>query len=56
VQDPEKFSQGLQDMNKYLDYIPFEKRTGPYKTQISYGKALSDDDIRSIMGQSIPPE
>jgi hypothetical protein len=26
--NPEKFSQRLQDMNKYLDFIPIEKSTG----------------------------
>jgi hypothetical protein len=26
------------------------------KTQKAYGKSLPDDEIRSIMGQAIPPE
>jgi hypothetical protein len=30
--NPEKFSQRLQDLNKYLDYIPIEKTTGSDKT------------------------
>jgi hypothetical protein len=51
-----KFSQRLQDLNKYLDYIPIERTTMAYKTQKAYGKSLSDDEIRSIMGQAIPPE
>jgi hypothetical protein len=56
--NPEKFSQRLQEMNRYLDFIPMEKNTGKDKTPIvkAYGKALPDDDIRSIMGRSIPME
>jgi hypothetical protein len=52
----EKFSQRLQDMNKYLDYIPIERTTGTDKTQKAYGKSSPDDEIRSIMGRAIPPE
>jgi hypothetical protein len=51
--NPEKFSQRLEEMNKYLDYIPIEK-SNP-KT-MAYGKALPDDEIRSIRGRTIPPE
>jgi hypothetical protein len=29
--NPEKFSQTLQDLNKYLDYIPIEITTLSYK-------------------------
>jgi hypothetical protein len=54
--NPEKFSQRLQDMNKYLDYIPIEISTGEDKTQQAYGKSFPDYEIRSIMGQAIPPE
>jgi hypothetical protein len=54
--NPEKFSQRLQDLNKYLDYIPIERTTLTYKTKKAYGKSLSEDDIRSIMGRAIPPE
>jgi hypothetical protein len=54
--NPEKFSQILQDLNKYLDYIPIEKTTLSDKTEKAYGKALPEDEIRSIMGLSIPPE
>jgi hypothetical protein len=30
--NPEMFSQRLQDLNKYLDYIPIEKTTVSDKT------------------------
>jgi hypothetical protein len=53
--NPEKFSQRLQDLNKYLDYIPIEKTTGSDKKIKSYGKSLPKDEIRSIMGRAIPP-
>jgi hypothetical protein len=52
----EKISQRLQDLNKYLDYIPIERTTMADKTQKSYGRSLLDDEIRSIMGRAIPPE
>jgi hypothetical protein len=48
--NPEKFSQKLQDLNKYLDYIPIERPTLSDKTIKAYGKSLSEDEIRSIMG------
>jgi hypothetical protein len=48
--NPEKFNQRLQDLNKYLDYIPIERTTMTYKTKKAYGKSLPDDEIRSIMG------
>jgi hypothetical protein len=56
--NPENFSQRPQEMNRYLDLIPMEKNTGRDKTPIlkAYGKALPDDEIRSIMGRAIPPE
>jgi hypothetical protein len=54
--NPEKFSQRLQDLNKYLDYIPIEKTTVSDKTIKAYGKSLPEDEIRSIMGRAIPPE
>jgi hypothetical protein len=54
--NPEKFSQRLQDLNKYLDYIPIEQTTLTDKTKKAYGKSLQEDEIRSIMGQEIPPE
>jgi hypothetical protein len=53
---PEKISQRIQDMNKYLEYIPIERSTGEDKTQKVYGKSLPDDEIRSIMGRAIPPD
>jgi hypothetical protein len=54
--NPEKFSQRLQDLNNYLDYIPIEKTTLSDKTIKAYGKSLPEDEIRSIMGRAIPPE
>jgi hypothetical protein len=54
--NPEKFSQRLQDLNKYLDYIPIERTTMADKTQKAHGNSLPDDEIRSIMGQAIPPK
>jgi hypothetical protein len=53
---PEKFSQRLHDLNKYLDYIPIELTSLTDKTNKEYGKSLPEDDIRSIMGWAIPPE
>jgi hypothetical protein len=47
--NPEKISQRLQDLNKYLDCIPIERTTMQDKTQKSYGSSLPDK-IRSIMG------
>jgi hypothetical protein len=54
--NPEKFSQRLQDLNKYFDYIPIERTTMADKTQKASGKSLPDDEIRSIIGRAIPPE
>jgi hypothetical protein len=56
--NPEKFSQRLQEMNRFFDFIPMEKNTGKDKNPISkaYGKALPGDEIRSMMGRAIPPE
>jgi hypothetical protein len=54
--NPEKFSQRLQDLNKYLDYIPIERTTLSDKTIKAYVKSLPEDEIRSIMGRAIPPE
>jgi hypothetical protein len=54
--NPEKFSQRLQDLNKYLDYIPIERTTMSDKTKKVYGNSLQDDESRSIMGCAIPPE
>jgi hypothetical protein len=51
--NPSKFSQRLQYLNKYLDYIPIERTTTAVKTQKLYGKSLPDDEIRSITGQAI---
>jgi hypothetical protein len=54
--NPEKFSQILQDLNRYLDYIPIEKTSEKDKIIKAYGKSLAEDEIRSIMGRAIPPE
>jgi hypothetical protein len=54
--NPEKFSQRLQDLNRYLDYIPIEKTSEKDKLIKAYGKSFPEDKIRSIMGRSIPPE
>jgi hypothetical protein len=54
--NPEKCSKRLQDLNKYLDYISIERTTMAYKIQKAYGKSLPYDELRSIMGRSIPPE
>jgi hypothetical protein len=54
--NPEKFSQRLQDLNKYLDYIPIERTPLSDKTIKAYGKSLPADESRSIMGRGIPPE
>jgi hypothetical protein len=53
--NPENFSQRLQDLNKYLDYIPIERTTLSDKTKKLYGKSFPEDEIRSIMGRSILP-
>jgi hypothetical protein len=54
--NPEKFSQRLQDLNRYLDFIPIEKTSDSLNITKAYGKALPEDEIRSIMGHAIPPE
>jgi hypothetical protein len=54
--NPEKFSQRLQDLNKYLDYIPIGKKTLSDKTIKANGKSFPDDESRSIMGRAIQPE
>jgi hypothetical protein len=51
--NPEKFSQRLEELNKYLDYIPIEKNN---PQRMAYGQSLPDDEIRYIMGRAIPPE
>jgi hypothetical protein len=48
--NPEKFSQILQDLNRYLDLIPIEKTNDKDKIIKAYGKPLPEDEIRSIMG------
>jgi hypothetical protein len=54
--NPEKFSQRLQDLNRYLDFIPIEKTSDNNKVTKAYGKSLPEDEIGSIMGRAIPPE
>jgi hypothetical protein len=54
--NPEKFSQRLQDLNRYLDFIPIEKTSDSLKITKEYGEFLPEDEIRSIMGRAIPPE
>jgi hypothetical protein len=46
----EKFSQRLQDLNKYSDYIPIERTALADKTIKAYRNSLLEDEIRSIMG------
>jgi phosphopantetheine adenylyltransferase len=48
--NPEKFSQRLQDLNRYLDFIPIEITIERNKITNAYGKSLPEDEIRSIMG------
>jgi hypothetical protein len=47
--NPEKFSQRLQDLDRYLDYIPIEKTCEKDKIIKAYGKSLPEDIIRSII-------
>jgi hypothetical protein len=54
--NPEKFSQRLQDLNRYLDFIPIEKTSDNQNITKAYGKSLPEDEIRSIVGQATPPE
>jgi hypothetical protein len=54
--NPENFSQRLQDLNRYLDFIPTQKTSDNQKITKAYGKSLPEDEIRSIMGRAIPPE
>jgi hypothetical protein len=54
--NPEKFSQRLQDLNRYLDSIPIEKTSDNNKIIKAYGKSLPEDEIKSIIGRAIPPE
>jgi hypothetical protein len=54
--NPEKFSQGLQDLKRYFGFIPIEKTSDNLKITKAYGKSLPEYEIRSIMGQAIPPE
>jgi hypothetical protein len=46
----EKFSQRLQDPNRYFDFIPIEKTSDNNKIIKAYGKSLPENEIRSIMG------
>jgi hypothetical protein len=46
--NPDKFSQRMEEMNKFVDYLPIEKSN---PKRMAYGKAFPDDEIRSIMGR-----
>jgi hypothetical protein len=52
----ENFSQRLQDLNRYLDFIPIEKTSDNQKITKASGKSLPEDEVRSIMGRETPPE
>jgi hypothetical protein len=54
--NPDKFSQRLQDLNRYLGFIPIEKTSDSNKITKAYGNSFPEDEIRSIMGRAIPPE
>jgi hypothetical protein len=54
--NPEKFSQRLQDLNRYLDFIPIKKPNDKDKIIKENEMPLPEDEIRSIMGGAIPPE
>jgi hypothetical protein len=41
--NPEKFSQRLQYLNKYLNYIPIDRTTLTDKIKKAYGKSLPED-------------
>jgi hypothetical protein len=41
--NPEKFSQRLQDLNRYLDFIPIEKTSDSNKVTKAYEKSLPED-------------
>jgi hypothetical protein len=38
--NPEKFSQRLQDLNRYFDFIPIEKTSDKDKIIKAYGKSF----------------
>jgi hypothetical protein len=54
--NPEKFSQRLQDLNRYLYFIPIEKTSDNQKIAKAYVNSLPEDEIRSNMGRAISPE
>jgi hypothetical protein len=41
--NPEKFSRRVQDLNRYLDYIPIEKTSEKDKIIKGYGKSFPED-------------
>jgi hypothetical protein len=53
--NPEKFSQRLQDLNRYLDFIPIEKTSDSLKITKAYGKSLPEDEIRSTWDEKSHP-
>jgi hypothetical protein len=56
---PEEFLKWrltLNELDRYLDFIPIKKTSDSNKITKAYGKSLPEDGIRSIMGRTIPPE
>jgi hypothetical protein len=49
----DKFSQRLEEMNKYFDCITSENIN---PNRMANGQALPDDEIISITGRAVPPE
>jgi hypothetical protein len=49
ILNPERFSQRLQDLNRYLDFIPIEKTSDSLNMTKAYGESLPEDEIISIM-------
>jgi hypothetical protein len=43
--NPDKFSQRLEELNNYFDYIPIEKSN---PKRMAYGQSFPDDEIRYI--------
>jgi hypothetical protein len=54
--NPERFSQRLQDLNKFLDYIPIGKKQQGQTKQSRHMESHCQKIIRFIMGRAIPPE
>jgi hypothetical protein len=56
ILNPETFSQRLQDLNRYFDFVPIKRTSDNHKITKAYVRSLPEDEIRSIMGRAIPPE